>query len=274
MVQKNILVTILINNYNNEKYLKKSITSCLKQTYNNLEIIVYDDRSTDSSKKILTKIRHKKVKKIFNLRKNYQSSALNQFEAIRKSFKKAKGEIIFLLDSDDYFLKNKVRKIVNEFEKNRDINFIQDNPIYFYPKRKLNLKKKIKNKYFTLHTWPYFNPTSTMVFRKNLLKKIIKEISFSKNNFGKMFFDARAFIYIYFFEKNYLNLDKYLTIYTQNTKGDTLSNYETKNFSWWKRRLEYHQFVEKLFYRKKKFHFKFLDYYLTYLINIFSVWTK
>ena len=89
-----------------------------------------------------------------------------------------------------------------------------------------------------------------------------------------MFFDARAFIYIYFFEKNYLNLDKYLTIYTQNTKGDTLSNYETKNFSWWKRRLEYHQFVEKLFYRKKKFHFKFLDYYLTYLINIFSVWTK
>ena len=63
MVQKNILVSILINNYNNEKYLKKSITSCLKQTYNNLEIIVYDDRSTDSSKKILNKIRHKKIKK-------------------------------------------------------------------------------------------------------------------------------------------------------------------------------------------------------------------
>ena len=90
MVQKNILVSILINNYNNEKYLKKSITSCLKQTYNNLEIIVYDDRSTDSSKKF-NKIRHKKIKKIFNLRKkNYQSSALNQFEAIRKSLKKLK----------------------------------------------------------------------------------------------------------------------------------------------------------------------------------------
>ena len=75
------------------------------------------------------------------------------------------------MDSDDYFLKNKVRKIVNEFEKNRDINFIQDNPIYFYPKRKFKLKKKIKNKYFTLHTWPYFNPTSTMVFRKKSSKK-------------------------------------------------------------------------------------------------------
>ena len=115
MVQKNILITILINNYNNEKYLKKCITSCLKQTYKNLEIIIYDDKSNDSSKKILSKIRNRKIKKIFNLKKNYKSSALNQFEAIRKSLKKAKGEIIFLLDSDDYFMENKVKTIVNEF---------------------------------------------------------------------------------------------------------------------------------------------------------------
>ena len=90
-----------------------------------------------------------------------------------------------------------------------------------------------------------------MVFKKNLLKKILKEISFSKNIFGKMFFDARAMIYIYFFGNNYLNLDKNLTIYTQNDKGDTLSNYDNKNSIWWKRRLEYHRFVKKLFQRKK-----------------------
>lgn len=270
MVQKNILATILVNNYNNEKYLKKCITSCLGQTYKNLEIIVYDDKSNDNSKKILNKIKNRKIKKILNNKKKYLSPALNQFEAIRKSFIKAKGEIIFLLDGDDYFLKNKVKSIMDKFKKDKDLNFIQDNPIYFYPRRNFKLKKKIKNKYLTLHTWPYFNPTSTMVFRKNLLDKIIREISFSKNNFGKMFFDARAFIYIYFFEKKYLNLDQYLTIYTQNIKGDTLGNYDKKNKNWWKRRLEYHQFVEKLFFRKKKFHFKFIDYYFTYIINFFA----
>ncbi len=269
MVQKNILATILINNYNNQKFIKKCIKSCLAQSHENLEIIIYDDKSNDNSKKILQKIKNAKIKKIFNSKKSYQSSALNQLEAIQKSFLKSKGEIIFLLDSDDCFLKDKVKTIVNEFKKNKEINFIQDNPIYFYPNKNLRLYKKLKKKYFTLHTWPYFHPTSTMVFRKNFLKKVLKEISFSKNNFGKMFFDARAFIYIYFFENSYLNLDKNLTIYTQNDTGDTLSNYDQKNSNWWQRRLEYHKFVKNLFIKNNKFHFRFIDYYLTYLINFF-----
>ena len=63
MVQKNILVSVLINNYNNQKFLKKSIDSCLKQTYKNLEIIIFDDNSTDNSKKIIKKIKNKKLKK-------------------------------------------------------------------------------------------------------------------------------------------------------------------------------------------------------------------
>ena len=37
-----------------------------------------------------------------------------------------------------------------------------------------------------------------------------------------MFFDARAFIYIYFFENNYLRLNNYLTLYNQNDFGDTI----------------------------------------------------
>ena len=86
MVQKNILATILINNFNNQKFLKKCINSCLTQTYKNLEIIIYDDKSDDGSDKILKKIKDKRIKKIFNNKKKYNSSALNQFEAIRKSF--------------------------------------------------------------------------------------------------------------------------------------------------------------------------------------------
>ena len=83
MVQKNILATILINNYNNEKYLKKCITSCLGQTYKNLEIIVYDDKSNDNSKKILNKIKNRKIKKYLIIKRSIyplHSINLRQFE--------------------------------------------------------------------------------------------------------------------------------------------------------------------------------------------------
>ena len=268
MVQKNILVSILINNYNNQKFIKKSIISCLNQTYKNLEIIIFDDNSTDNSKKIIRKIKNKKIKRIFNFKKKIRSPALNQLNAINKSFSKSKGDIIFLLDSDDYFLKNKIKFFVDLFNKEKNLNFIQDNPIYYYPNINLKVEKKLKNKFFTLHTWPYFNPTSTMVFKRNFLKKLLKDISFSNKNFKRMFFDARAFIYIYFFEKNYLCLRKSLTVYTQNIYGDTIKNYEKKNLNWWARRFEYHSYVKKLFLKKKKYHFKFIDYYLTYLIKV------
>ena len=267
MVQKNILVSVLINNYNNQKFLKKSINSCLNQTYKNVEIIIFDDNSTDNSKKIIKKIKHKKLKKIFNSKKKRGSSALNQLNAINKSFLKSKGDLIFLLDSDDYFLKNKIKFFVNLFNKEKKLNFFQDNPIYFYPNQNLKVEKKLRKKVFTLHTWPYFNPTSTMVFKRNFLRKLLKDISFSNNNFKRMFFDARAFIYIYFFEKNYMCLKKSLTVYTQNIDGDTIKNYEKKSINWWKRRFEYHSYVKNLFFKKNKFHFRFIDYYLTYLIR-------
>jgi len=269
MIKKNILVSILINNYNNKNYIKKSINSCLNQTYKNIEIIVYDDKSNDGSSKIINQIKQKNVKKIFNQKKFYKSGALNQLQAIYKSFSKSKGEIIFLLDGDDFYLKNKVNLFVDIFRNNKDLNFIQDNPIYFFSKKKLMIKKKLKNKKFTLHTWPYFNPTSTMAFRRSYFEKILKEINFSRKKFGKIFFDARAFIYIYFFGKNYLRLDEYLTLYNQNDSGDTVKNYNSKNSQWWKRRFEYHQFVRLIFLKKNKFHLKLFDYYITAFINLF-----
>ena len=269
MVKKDILVSILINNYNNQKYIKKSINNCLNQTYKNLEIIIFDDNSTDNSKKIISKIKNKRLKKIFHYRKKEKSSiSLNQLNAIKKSFEKSKGDIIFLLDGDDYFLINKVKFIVDLFKKDTKLNFIQDNPIYFFPNNNLKIIKKQKIKYFTMHTWPYVNPTSTMVFKRNFLKKLLRDISFSNNDFKRVSFDARAFIYIYFFEKNYLCLRKSLTVYTQNIYGYTMKNYEKKNSNWWLRRFEQHAYVKKLFLKKKKFHFKFIDYYLTYLIKL------
>ena len=41
--KKNVLVSILVNNFNNEKYLDKCINSCIKQTYKNIELIINEN---------------------------------------------------------------------------------------------------------------------------------------------------------------------------------------------------------------------------------------
>jgi len=70
MKKQKTLVSILIINYNNGKLLARSINSCLEQKYKNIEILIFDDKSSDNSKKILYEYRkNKRVKIFFNKNK-------------------------------------------------------------------------------------------------------------------------------------------------------------------------------------------------------------
>ena len=87
---KKNLISILITNHNKNKYLQKNLKNCFKQNYNNFEVIVYDDRSTDNSIKTLRKF--KKVKLIKN-DKNFLYPPLNQLKGLMYAFKKSKENI-------------------------------------------------------------------------------------------------------------------------------------------------------------------------------------
>ena len=115
-------ISILITNFNKEKYIVKSIESVVNQNYSNFEIVVFDDCSTDNSINILKNF--EKLKIMINKKKQYKSSPLNQIYGIIELFKKSKGDIIFLLDGDDQFKKNKIQIVVNEFKKNKNLKFI------------------------------------------------------------------------------------------------------------------------------------------------------
>ena len=92
---KNLKVSVLIANYNNEKYIPDCIESIKNQTYKNIEIIFHDDCSTDNSLKVINK--YKNIKIIKNkIRSNH--GAFNQINAYQKAFNISKGKIIFLLD--------------------------------------------------------------------------------------------------------------------------------------------------------------------------------
>ena len=152
---KKNLISILITNHNKEKFLKKSIVSCLQQNYRKKEIIVLDDLSTDSSKEILKKIKSKDLKVIYNKKRKYKSGPLNQLDGIKRLFKISKGNIIFLLDSDDFFLKSKIKFIQNKFKEDKKLNFIQDRPYSNQKKSSIKLKKKKSFIFYLAKFLPY-----------------------------------------------------------------------------------------------------------------------
>ena len=75
MDKSNPLISFLIINYNNTNLLPRAIESCLKQTYKNFEILVFDDRSENSITNVKKKYKsNRKVKFYENKKKNYDTS--------------------------------------------------------------------------------------------------------------------------------------------------------------------------------------------------------
>ena len=114
------LVSVLITNYNSEKFIDRSIQSCINQSYLNNEIIFYDDYSTDNS--VETVKNYKTVKLLDSKRKIFKEGSYSQINAIKSAFDICKGEIICLLDSDDFFELQKLEKVVDYFNNNSNID--------------------------------------------------------------------------------------------------------------------------------------------------------
>jgi len=115
---KQPLVSILISSHNYAAFLGDAIESCLSQAYNNLEIIICDDGSTDASQGIMARYesRDPRIKAI------YQQNG-GQALALNSAFRVGAGEIICLLDADDVFLPNKVEQVVAGFAASPDSGF-------------------------------------------------------------------------------------------------------------------------------------------------------
>lgn len=102
------LVSIIIPVYNTEKYLKKCLDSVVYQTYQNLEIIIINDASTDNSKEIIKAYAQNFNKiKVINKKENEGLS-----EARNLGMTLAQGDYLFYLDSDDWISKEAIQKLV------------------------------------------------------------------------------------------------------------------------------------------------------------------
>ena len=94
------LVTVIIPNYNHAKYLRQRIDTVLNQTYTSFEVIILDDCSTDNSKDII--LSYKDNPHISNIVLNSENSG-STFKQWNKGFELAKGDYIWIAESDDYW---------------------------------------------------------------------------------------------------------------------------------------------------------------------------
>ena len=160
------LVSIIMNCYNGEKFLHESIKSILSQTYQNWELIFWDNRSEDKSAKILKSYNDKRFKYYYAQKHTLLSEARN--EAINRS----SGEFIAFLDTDDFWEKDKLELQIPLF-KNSEVGVVYGN--IFIVNEKSNVKKiflKGKNpKGFILEDLlnNYCTLLATLVIRKSFL---------------------------------------------------------------------------------------------------------
>jgi glycosyltransferase involved in cell wall biosynthesis len=113
-----MLASVIINNFNYGRYLKQAIDSALSQTYKMVEVVVVDDGSTDNSRAVMAEYGGS-IKSVFKPNGG-QSSALNA------GFAASTGGIICLLDSDDWFFRNKIEAVAGHFASHRDIQWVFD----------------------------------------------------------------------------------------------------------------------------------------------------
>jgi glycosyltransferase involved in cell wall biosynthesis len=116
-------VSVLINNYNNGRYLATCINSVLVQTQSVDEVILFDDGSTDTSRAILARYENK-ITVIFG-EHGAGTQMQNQSRAIDAAFAVCTGDVIFLLDGDDVFLPKKVEAYLEGFRQNPDAVMVQ-----------------------------------------------------------------------------------------------------------------------------------------------------
>ena len=134
------LVSVLLPNYNGHNHLKESIDSVLKQSYNDIELIVIDDESNDNSRDIINSYQDERVKAIYLKKGRHISYALN------KGMEMASGEFIARIDSDDVWVENKLEKQILYLKTNPHIAACFTK-IYLIDKEGERAEKKYKDIY-------------------------------------------------------------------------------------------------------------------------------
>lgn len=118
-------VSIIIPTFNSARYIKRSIESILAQSYRDFEILVVDDGSTDSTVKEIEPFLVDRAVRLFQQNNGGPSAARN------RGIKESKGDLVMFLDSDDFYLADRIEEGVKALNAKRNVDIAYSNEIFF-----------------------------------------------------------------------------------------------------------------------------------------------
>ena len=138
----NPLVSIVMNCFNGQRFLERSLKSIISQKYENFELIFWDNLSKDESEKIFRQFKDQRFKYF------KPTTHKTLYEARNDALKKCNGEYVSFLDTDDYWLENRLSLQVPLMEQNKKVGLIYGNYIKYNENKIIFKKKKLKTKDF------------------------------------------------------------------------------------------------------------------------------
>ena len=250
MKKKKLKISIITPCLNSDKTLPITLSSIISQTYKNLEHIIVDGGSNDQTKKLIKEYKFKN-KKIFFVKKKL-------YDSINLGIKKATGDIITILNSDDlYNNKNTIKEIVKIINKNDSEIFI-GNTAYFDNK---NFEKVVRfynvKKFSRIKMRWGFMPSHSASFVK---KKTYNNIG-TYDKTMKIAADFDFFLRSIFKHKiKYKIIDKVITrMKTGGISGKELKSYFISTFEILKS------------YKKNRLKFGFISFFIRLPTKIFQL---
>src|SRR3989344_9254495 len=114
--KNNPLVSVIVPTYNQGDFISQSIESVLIQTFQDFEVIIINDFSTDATLSILEKYQKRFGKKIRVINHTYNYGISGMQRTYNEAFQASKGRLIAILEGDDYWPKNKLEIQIPVFD--------------------------------------------------------------------------------------------------------------------------------------------------------------
>jgi glycosyltransferase involved in cell wall biosynthesis len=130
-------VSIVLPTYNGSKYIRQSIDSCLSQTYENIELIIVDDCSTDETPEIIKSDKDERIKYVRHKKNRGLPHALNT------GFAKATGDYLTWTSDDNYYNEEAIKKMVEVLHANKRVGFVYTN--YYFVDKNNNIIRSVCN---------------------------------------------------------------------------------------------------------------------------------
>ena len=229
-------ISIIVPVYNSEKTLNRCVDSILNQTFHDWELLLIDDGSSDQSGKICDQYAAKDRRvKVFHKENRGVSSARNY------GIKLAKGEWVIFIDSDDYFLSDALKKLLETALKYKTL--ISSANFYVEKRnRKFGVcegkTRILKNNFFSWYFYTFFLRAGVVLFHKSVIEKVSFDEELSRYEDIKLLFDimrteriSYSADYVMVYSEDSLGL----SLHTNDISKDYIFYINLDNKTFWER---------------------------------------